>query len=99
MFLFNFSSLLGLIQVLASLGYLAISIAQFAQPAKSRKKNKLIFHILQLIFIPLILFLSGIILLFQGWRLDPVLLFQQLMMMIVVSYFIFLDIKRALDSR
>ncbi len=99
MLLFNFSSLLGLIQVLGSLGYFVISIAQLAKPGKSRKKIELIFRIFQLIFIPLMLLLSGIIILFQGWRLDPALLFQDFLMMIIVSYFVCLDIIRYLSSR
>lgn len=99
MFLFNFSSLLGLIQVLGSAGYFVISIAQLAKPAQSRTKIELIFRIFQLIFIPLMLLLSGIIILFQGWRLDPVLLFQDFLMMIIVSYFVCLDIIRYLSSR
>jgi hypothetical protein len=38
---------------------------------------------LMLLFIPTSLFVSGLILLYQGWRLDPILQFQQLLMIII----------------
>jgi hypothetical protein len=47
--------------------------------------------LLEIIFIPAIFLLSGIILLFNGWRLDPILAFQQLLLFIVVFYFIIKD--------
>ena len=92
------TSLIGLIHFAASVGYFAISIAQITKVDK-RKSFELPCRILQLIFIPIFLLISGIILLFQGWRLDPILQLQQLLMLILTSYLLFLDWTRSFSSR
>ncbi|MEO1429098.1 MAG: Ycf66 family protein [Cyanobacteria bacterium J06633_8] len=38
------------------------------------------FYIIQLLIIPIFIVFSGFILLFQGWRLDPILQLQQLIL-------------------
>ena len=42
------------------------------------------FYIIQLVIIPIFLLLSGFILIFQGWRFDPILQFQQLILSFLV---------------
>jgi len=50
------------------------------------------FYIIQLIFLPLLLSLSGLILVLQGWRLDPILQFQQLILSVLIFYLSLKDI-------
>ncbi|PZV05399.1 MAG: hypothetical protein DCF22_24690 [Leptolyngbya sp.] len=91
----NLVSIAGLLQILASLGYLAVSIAQIANAIRAQRNADILLRILQMIVAPLILFLSGAILLLQGWRLDPILQFQQLLINILIGYLIFLDLSRS----
>ena len=79
----SFSSYLGLLQMIGALGYyFTLSVAQ--RPHR--------------IFAPFILLLSGGILFFHGWRLDPVLQLQQLSTSILIGYLIFLDLKQSNQS-
>ncbi|MGM3305711.1 Ycf66 family protein [Anabaena sp. WFMT] len=52
----------------------------------------LVFYIIQLIFVPLIMLFCGFILLFQGWRLDPILQFGQFLLLILINYLLIKDI-------
>ncbi|MEA5549773.1 Ycf66 family protein [Anabaena cylindrica UHCC 0172] len=52
----------------------------------------LVFDIIQLIFVPLIMLFCGFILLFQGWRLDPILQFVQFLLFILITYLLIKDI-------
>ena len=87
-------SILGLVIILGSIGYFAVSISQVIVTGRSKPASQITLRILQLIAGPTILFLSGIILLFQGWRQDPSLLFKDFLMSILIGYLILLDLKR-----
>jgi hypothetical protein len=39
-----------------------------------------------------LMFLSGVILIFQGWRLDPILQFGQFLSFLIIIYFAIKDI-------
>ncbi|MEX0269251.1 Ycf66 family protein [Leptolyngbyaceae cyanobacterium UHCC 1019] len=91
----NLGSILGLLQILIALGYLAVSIAQIASAIGSQRNTDILLRVLQLIFAPIILFLCGAILFLQGWRLDPILQFQQLLLSFLISYLILLDLGRS----
>lgn len=91
----NLGSIFGLLQILVSLGYFAVSIAQITGAVRSQRNNDIVLRTLQLIFAPSILLLSGGILFFQGWRLEPILQSQQLLMTTLISYLIFLDLRRS----
>jgi hypothetical protein len=92
---FSLASILGLLQILCSVVYLALSISHIITAVRSRQYTKLVFPILQLIFGPFIFVLSGVILFFQGWRLDPILLFQQFLMNILLAYYIYQDFNKS----
>ncbi|MEH1978997.1 MAG: Ycf66 family protein [Nostoc sp.] len=49
-------------------------------------------YIIQLIFTPIIMLLSGAILYYQGWRLDPVLQFEQFLLLLLILYLSIKDI-------
>ena len=93
----NFSlsvvSILGLLQILGSLGYFAVSITQITTAARSRHWVDLVLRILQVFFAPISLFVSGAILIFYSWKFDPLMQLQQLLLNGLIVYVIFLDLK------
>lgn len=90
----QFSTVLGLLHVLGAGVYFAISINQLVTATRTNSGNDTVFRTLQLIFSPIILLLSGAILIFQGWRLDPILLFQVVLTTFLIAYLIWLDLRR-----
>ncbi|WP_416233408.1 Ycf66 family protein [Anabaena sp. UHCC 0399] len=52
----------------------------------------LLIYILQGVLSPVLLLVSGIILILQGWRLDPLLQFQQFLLLLLIIYLSFKDI-------
>jgi len=67
-----------LITALIDLGVSAVQVVMAFQ--NSGTFTQIITWLLQLLLAPAILWLSGAILILHGWRLDLVLLFQQLIM-------------------
>ncbi|MGB3640652.1 MAG: Ycf66 family protein [Rivularia sp. (in: cyanobacteria)] len=86
----NPPSLVGLIQIIFGLFYVIFVIVQLTKIGNRLNSLTKTFYIIQLVIIPTFLLLSGIILVFRGWRLDPVLQFQQLILSLLV---IFLSLK------
>ncbi|MGL5807889.1 MAG: Ycf66 family protein [Xenococcaceae cyanobacterium] len=92
---YSSTGLLGLLNILGAVAYLIILIAQIANTVRTSGNSiNIIIKILELIYCPLALFLSGIILIFAGWRLDPILQFQQLLLEILVAFLVIKDILR-----
>ena len=82
----NAMSLLGLLDILGSIAYLILAIAQISKGVyNSTSTVNTALQLLELLGSPLALFLGGIILLFNGWRLDPILQFQQFLFHVVVG--------------
>ncbi len=93
---FGPGSVLGLINFLLGILYGAVSIYQLVSAIqRSGSSVSITARILQLIFSPLLLILSGGILFAQGWRLDPILLFQQFLLELLIIYLILVDLKRS----
>jgi Ycf66 protein N-terminus len=89
-------SLLGLLNMLLGILYCVVSIYQLvAAIQRSGSPVTTTARILQLVFLPLFLILSGAILFFQGWRLDPLLVFQQFLIEFVLIYLVVVDLKRS----
>ncbi len=93
----NLATILGFGQMLGFLAYLVISIAQIVAAFESKRNGDKVLRILQLIFLPFCLLLSGFILIIQGWRLDPILMFQELLLCILLGYLVILDLIRSLS--
>lgn len=91
----NLAILIGLVQILGALGYFVFSIGQLTAAARSSSASGIAVVILQGLLVPLILLISGLILFFQGWRLDPVLQFQVLLMTVLTAYLIALSSGRS----
>lgn len=90
----SFSSLLGILLVFGSIGYLIISIEQAREATHLNSTDDIAPRLLQTFFGPVLLLASGLILLIQGWRLEPLLLLQNLLMSMLVGYLILSDWRR-----
>jgi Ycf66 protein N-terminus len=88
----NIASLLGVIHVLLGAIYLILMIFFLVQRATRLTNYALSLYIIQAIFIPVLMFLSGVIFIFQGWRLDPILQFGQFLSFLIIIYFAIKDI-------
>ncbi len=88
----NIASLLGIIHVLLGAIYLILMVFFLVQRATRLTNWALLLYIIQTIFIPVLMFLCGFILIFQGWRLDPILQFGQFLSFLIIIYFAIKDI-------
>jgi hypothetical protein len=80
----NSASILGIF--LALFGLLLVPLGlSFRRPFR-------IGNLFQDILLALVCFLCGFILIFQGWRLDPIIQFEQTLLIISLIYFIIKDI-------
>jgi hypothetical protein len=80
--------LLGLFDFILAISTFAMTLTLITK--QTVQTNTIQFYIAQLILVPSLLLISGFILLFQGWRLDPILL---LGMLCLHSIMIFLLVK------
>ncbi len=83
----NIASFLGVLQIIFGLFYLIFAIIQLIRRNKISSSTT-IFYSIQLIIIPTFLLLSGLILIFQGWRLDPILQLQQFILFLLIVFLI-----------
>ncbi|MBW4571772.1 MAG: Ycf66 family protein [Tolypothrix carrinoi HA7290-LM1] len=83
---------LGIIYVLLGAAYLILMVFFLVQRATRLTNWALSLYIIQAIFIPVLMLLCGLILIFQGWRLDPVLQFGQFLSFLIIIYFSIKDI-------
>ena len=90
----NLSSVVGLIHVLGALGYLIVSIKQLIVTARSNCSDDITLRIIKLVFGPLILLISGVILMINGWRLDPTFQLKEVLISMLIGYLLFSDLKR-----
>lgn len=88
----NLTTLIGLIYIILSIVYFIATILLLTRRANRPNYSALVLSIFQAIIVPSLLLVSGIILLFQGWRLDFILQFQQFLLFGLITYFIVKDI-------
>ena len=85
-FSFTLTTLLGCFDIIGALYYLSLTIGIITQGVKrSASPLKTILKVWELLVCPVTLFLAGIILFFNGWRLDPILQLQQLCFHLIVG--------------
>lgn len=89
------SGLIGVVLILGAIAYFGISLVQVNTAFRSGGSDDRVLRILQVIAAPFLLFISGGILWFQGWRQDPVLQFKDFLMTIVIGYLVVLDLKKS----
>lgn len=78
----NFASLLGLLDIVLAIAYVAVSLTL----RERRDEDATGLYLVQVGVIFVILQLCGIILFTQGWRLDPILQFAYLLLNLLVVY-------------
>jgi hypothetical protein len=83
---FNSASLLGLLDIILAIAYLALSITLPIARRRDLGATGVSLYVVQAIIAPPFLLLSGFILVFQGWRLDPPLQFAFLLLNLLVVY-------------
>ncbi|BDA66692.1 hypothetical protein CAL7716_008580 [Calothrix sp. PCC 7716] len=86
------ATLLGVIYILTSIVYFFFLIAWLIPRFSRINPSAITTCILQIILIPIPILISGFILLFQGWRLDPILQLGNLLLFLVLIYFLITDI-------
>jgi hypothetical protein len=85
----GFAALLGLMNILGGIVCFISAITQIINGVRSSTSSvNTILNILERTFYSSVLILSGVILLFNGWRLDPILLFQQVLLEIIVMVYV-----------
>lgn len=95
----NSASIIGLLYVSLSMVYLVFMTILFVKRASKLKNSTTIRYILQLAFIPFFLFSCGLILIFHGWRLDPILQAEQVLLFVLVFYLTIKDIGADIISK
>lgn len=88
----NLAGLLGIIYILFGVAYFILVIIWLAQTARKLNASALVIYIIPAIFAPILMFICGVILVFQGWRLDPILQFMQILLSILIIYLSIKDI-------
>lgn len=88
----NLAGLIGIIYLLLTIPYFIFMLVWLVRRGARLAGWALALYIIQVIFTPIILLLCGFILLFQGWRLDPILQFGQLLLSLLIIYLTIKDI-------
>lgn len=84
----DIAALIGLSQVILGLVYLIYTIVKLLRTRNIWSNLITAFYIIQLLIVPTILFFSGCVLILQGWRLDPILQFQQFILFLLIVFLI-----------
>ncbi|QKQ76744.1 Ycf66 family protein [Nostoc sp. TCL240-02] len=88
----NLAALIGIIYLLLAIVYFLLTVAWLAQRGTRLTSWGLALYIIQVIFTPIIMLMCGMILFFQGWRLDPILQIEQFLLLLLIIYFTIKDI-------
>jgi hypothetical protein len=88
----NLAGLIGIIYFLLAIIYFILTVAWLSQRGTRLTSWALGLYIIQVIFTPIIMLMCGVILFFQGWRLDPILQFGQFLSLLLIIYFTIKDI-------
>ncbi|HEY9646488.1 MAG TPA: hypothetical protein V6C88_08975 [Chroococcidiopsis sp.] len=90
--------LIGFALVIGAFAYLGLTIAQVIAAFRAEQPDGKLLRILQLIFAPICLLVSGGILVFQGWRQDAILQLKDLLMAVLIAYLIAIDVLKSRRS-
>jgi Ycf66 protein N-terminus len=86
------ATLLGYFYLLLGIFYPVTIIALLAKRGNELNDLAKILYVGQAIISAIVFLLSGLILIFQGWRLDPILAFSQFLLTVLIIYLISKDI-------
>lgn len=88
----NIASLLGILYVIFGIAYMIFMVFLLFRRVNRLSGGAFIIYLLQALLIPSVMLLTGFILIFQGWRLDPILQFSQVLLTVLIVYFSVKDI-------
>jgi hypothetical protein len=86
------ASIVGLLYIALGLAYFFFFLTWLLSRFRRLSTASAILYLLQVVFIPVILFCCGMILIFQGWRLDPTLQFTIFLLSLIILYLSIKDI-------
>lgn len=86
------AKLIGIIYLILAIIYLILMIGWLISRKNTLTNAALIIYIFQGVFSPVVMLVFGIILMLQGWRLDPLLQFQEFLLLLLIIYLSFKDI-------
>lgn len=89
---FNLAFLFGLLDLILSLAYLITSIVLPIYRRRFIGEIRTILYIFQGILAPIFLLICGVIFIFQGWRLDPILQMAVSLLHLLIIYLWIKDI-------
>jgi CHASE2 domain-containing sensor protein len=89
---FNAASLLGIIDIILSFGYSISCIVFLITKRQAIDGLRIILYVIQTLITSSVLIIVGMILFFNGWRLDPILQFAFFLLNILVVYLAVKDI-------
>ena len=96
---FNLTTIFSLLDIFGAVGYLILTIASITDGVKrATSPVNTILKVIELLYCPFALFLSGVILFFNGWRLDPILQLQQLFLHLIVATSVIKELKNLLTA-
>lgn len=95
----NFVSLLGLVYLALAILYPVLVLPVVLTRRRAIAPEQFFLSMVQAIVAPVLLFVSGLILLFQGWRLDPLLQFAQFLTGVLVVLLTAKDLLGILTQR
>lgn len=97
---FGAGSLLAILNILLGGYFLTVSVSILLSMRSRRMSNvEMPLYFIQVCIVPAALLLSGVILFFQGWRLDPILQFAFFLMAVPLIFFGLKDFLVMSDRR
>ena len=96
---FPFTDLLGVIDIIASIYYLCMTVGNNKKGKTLSAPTNSLLKLWELFICPIALFLSGAILYLNGWRLDPLLQFQQLLFHLIAGVALFKQTRKLARDR
>lgn len=87
----NFATVLGLLDVIFALAVFTLTLILLFQNQSVIRGSQVAFYIIQVIIVPLCLLIAGAMLVFQGWRLDPILTFAILCLHLIIVFLVLKD--------
>lgn len=83
-----------MLNIVGAILYFGLTFSQIIRIVKSSGEPlDIVIKVLELGWCPFALLISGIILLLAGWRLDPILQFQQLLLESIIIFLIIKDFR------
>jgi hypothetical protein len=84
--------LIGISYLILATTYITLMLGWLGLRKNSLNNFILVVYVLQGVLAPIFMVLCGIILILEGWRLDPLIQFEQFLLLLLIIYLSFKDI-------